>query len=124
MNKTDCPELPPAIDSTARQCIDALVKSQGESEVSFRDLCGNVRSLARDVESLRDEFGNFVQRINANAKVEERRLSNLRVEFEDFERRVRPEHVFAMTPKEFEAYELGVARGKELALERPGREAK
>ena len=93
-NKTDYTE--PAVDSTARKCIDALMKSQAESDKSFSNLSAHVRALDQD-------------------------LNDLRTELRSLDSRPR---TFAMSPKEFEAYELGVARGKELALERPGREAR
>ena len=104
-NKTDytdveerCAPRPgnPTAVELVEKGINALMKSLAESDESFRDLCGNVRSLARDVETLRTELRSLDSR----------------------------PRTFAMSPNVSEAYELGVARGKELALERPGREAR
>ncbi len=73
--------------SNARH-IDALAKSQTESDESFRD-------LARDVDTLRTELRSLEQWVSDNQRS-----------------RSQP------TLGEREAYDSGYARGKEVALER------
>ena len=127
MNKTDCPEPPKnftAVDSTARQCIDALMKSQAESDERFGDLCEKVLRLCeavadqkKQIETLRTESRSFESRVHDRVAATSLDLLNLRNELGDLVPK-------GLSLAEQVIYDAGYARGKEVALERPGREAK